>query len=257
MHPRCLERNYAHRSCRVLIPGEPTQLPLFRDFEGHASYDAMAFEFKQGRIAGCAKHFRVQSLDGSAVGAPARGFGGRRNPHYLRHELRRPLHHVTSVASYRAEGFLVLEAHHQSTSKSCRRGPVVGTSLLAALDRTSRDGAPTTSALAVYPLREHLRSAGAPGLDWRLGGGARIACGNRDALKEIADLERRGSLESGAGNGRDFGRARAITGARAGIRSSLLALARSPLGEIALAGQLGSALRRGTPLGSICSTLCG
>ena len=229
----------------LLVPDEPTQLAAFRDFEDTRPYDPIAFEFSQADLT-MREHFRVQSLDGFGCSALPRAVAAAGGIlHYLRYELRRPLSHITSVSSYRPDGFLVLDATTQTHLEIVQTRTPGGTSLLAALDRTvTAMGARQLRHWLLYPLRD------IPALQARqvlIGAWVEApgALGEmRASLKEVRDLERAlGRLSQGAGNGRDLSALGQSLSLVPGIKAQLQPLANGPLGAVALAGELDARLR--------------
>jgi DNA mismatch repair protein MutS len=84
------------------------------------------------------EQFRVQALDGfGCEELPAAVCAAGAIVHYLRHELRRSLSHVTKMSSYRRSQYMVLDAATQANLELVEsRGSGRDTSLVGALDRT-------------------------------------------------------------------------------------------------------------------------
>ncbi|MBS0657068.1 MAG: DNA mismatch repair protein MutS [Verrucomicrobia bacterium] len=190
----------------IIVSADVEQASAFADLADVRTYDAHAFEADAASLV-LREHFKVQSLD---------GFGCARLPlavsaagailHYLRHELRRPLEHITTLSSYRTDGFLALDASTQAHLEIVQSRSSEGRSLLQAVDRTVTPmGARQLRQWLLYPLRslETLRARQAAVSAW-VDEPGRLA-EFRLALKELRDLERAiGRLSQGAGNARDL-----------------------------------------------------
>ncbi len=189
-----------------LISDDPAQAAAFAEFAGTQAYDAHAFLCEQADHA-LREHFGVQSLDGfgcatmsQAVAAAGAIF------HYLRYAMRRPLDHVTSLRTYRPEGFLVLDNVSQTHLEIVRARSEGGTSLLGALDRTVTPlGARQLRQWLLFPLRDvaalEARQDFIAGLLAAPDGLRRL----RETLRDVRDLERTvGRLSQAAGSARDL-----------------------------------------------------
>lgn len=222
-----------------LVSGDPGQTRAFADLERARPYDAHAFVFEQAELA-LREHFRVQSLD---------GFGCARLPlavgaagallHYLRHEMRRPLTHITNLRSYQPEAFLVLDTVSQAHLEIVRARGEGGVSLLQALDRTVTPlGARLLRHWLLHPLRDldALRARQqvvadlleAPDYLRRL----------RETLKEVRDLERTvGRLSQATGSARDLAALQMSLAAVPALKQLL-----ANMGETGLKGKLSARL---------------
>ena len=189
-----------------LVSDDPAQAAAFADFGQTLPYDAHAFVCEQADHA-LREHFGVQSLDGfgcatmgKAVAAAGAIF------HYLRYAMRRPLDHVTSLRTYRPEGFLILDHVSQTHLEIVRARNEGGTSLLQALDRTVTPlGARQLRQWLLYPLRDvaalEARQDFVAGLLAAPEGLRRL----RETLREVRDLERTvGRLSQATGSARDL-----------------------------------------------------
>lgn len=190
----------------IIVSADATQAETFADLADVRTYDAHAFEPDAAELA-LKEHFHVQSLDGfgcARLGNAVCAAGA--ILHYLRHELRRPLEHVTTLSTYRTDNFLALDANTQAHLEIVQSRSPEGKSLLQAVDRTVTPmGARQLRQWLLYPLRdlETLRARQASVSAWSDDPG-RLA-GFRAALKELRDLERAiGRLSQGAGNARDL-----------------------------------------------------
>ena len=154
------------------------------------------------------EHFRVQSLDGfgcsempAAIGAAGAIL------HYLQHELRRSLGHITRLVAYRNSQFMIVDAVTQANLELVQsRGGARDTSLLGALDRTVTPmGARKLRDWILHPvcqldeLRERQEFIGTLLAEPFLLGNL------RETLKSIRDMERTvGRLTQTGGNARDL-----------------------------------------------------
>ena len=119
----------------VLVSEE--QAAQFHHLRGVLARDGYTFLREQAYFT-LREHFRVQSLDGfgcddlpAAIGAAGAIV------HYLKHELRRSLGHITRLHCYRNADFMLLDAATQANLELVEsRGGGRDTSLLGALDRT-------------------------------------------------------------------------------------------------------------------------
>ena len=189
-----------------LVSDEPAQAEAFAGFADVKPYDSHAFVFEQADFS-LREHFGVQSLDGFGAGGLPRAVSAAGAIfHYLQHQMRRPLDHVTRLSTYHPDAFLVLDAVSQSHLEIVRaRGPE-GTSLLQALDRTVTPlGARRLRQWLLYPLRSvrPLLSRQQVVADLlESPDGLREL---RETLREVRDLERAlGRLSQTNGNARDL-----------------------------------------------------
>ncbi len=189
-----------------LVSDDPAQAGAFADFAGTQPYDAHAFVC-EGADHLLREHFRVQSLDGfgcanlpRAVSAAGALF------HYLQHQMRRPLGHVTGLRSYQPESFLVLDAVSQVHLEIVKARSEGGTSLLTALDRTVTPlGARQLRHWLLYPLRDLAALEARQDLIGDLLAAPDCLRQARETLREVRDLERTvGRLSQSTGNARDL-----------------------------------------------------
>jgi DNA mismatch repair protein MutS len=154
------------------------------------------------------EHFKVQSLDGFGCGdmRPAIGAAGA-ILHYLQHELRRSLGHVSKLTAYRNAQFMVVDAVTQANLELVQsRGGNRDTSLLGALDRTVTPmGARKLRDWILHPLCDLAPLRGRQETIGQLLGEPFIFSRLRDTLKGIRDMERTvGRLTQTGGNARDL-----------------------------------------------------
>jgi DNA mismatch repair protein MutS len=179
----------------------------FKHLTGLVARDGYAFLFDQAYHT-LLQTFRVQALDGfGCEDLPAAVCAAGALVHYLKHELRRSLTHVTRMTSYRRSQFMVLDAATQANLELVdARGGGRDTSLLGALDRTVTPmGARRLRNWILHPLCE------IEPLDARLNAiGLFLKQPHqllqiRETLKSIRDVERTvGRLAQTGGNARDL-----------------------------------------------------
>ena len=188
------------------VSDEPAQAEAFAGFAEVKPYDSHAFVFEQADFS-LREHFGVQSLDGFGAGDLPRAVSAAGAIfHYLQHQMRRPLDHVTRLSTYHPDAFLVLDAVSQSHLEIVRARSAEGTSLLQALDRTVTPlGARRLRQWLLYPLRsvKPLRSRQQFVAD--LLETPDCLRELRETLREVRDLERAlGRLSQTNGNARDL-----------------------------------------------------
>ncbi|HYR58551.1 MAG TPA: DNA mismatch repair protein MutS [Chthoniobacteraceae bacterium] len=196
----------------LLVPEE--QAAQFRDLS-RAPVPRDGFTFLHDHAyPALREHFKVQSLDGfgctempAAIGAAGAIL------HYLRHELRRSLGHVTRLVAYRNSQFMVLDAATQSNLElvEARNAGAKGTggrdtSLLGALDRTVTPmGARKLRDWILHPLCELPELRARQEMIGALLAEPFLLGNLRETLKSIRDMERTvGRLTQTGGNARDL-----------------------------------------------------
>ena len=137
-----------------LVGDDPAQAAAFAGFADVKPYDSHAFVLEQADFT-LREHFGVQSLDGFGAAEMTRAVPAAGAIfHYLQHQMRRPLDHVTRLSTYHPDAFLVLDAVSQSHLEIVKARTAEGTSLLQALDRTVTPlGARRLRQWLLYPLR--------------------------------------------------------------------------------------------------------
>jgi DNA mismatch repair protein MutS len=214
----------------VLVPEE--HAAALREFaRGLVVRDGYTF-LADHALPALREHFKVQSLDGfgcsempAAIGAAGAIL------HYLKHELRRSLDHVSRLVAYRNSQFMIVDATTQANLELVQsRGGQRDTSLLGALDRTVTPmGARKLRDWILHPLcqlaelgqRQHFIGAllAEPFLLGSL----------RDTLKSIRDVERTvGRLTQTGGNARDLQVLRTSLEQIPQLRADLQALTAAP-----------------------------
>jgi len=205
------------------------------------SYDGWTFAPETAQFT-LRDHFKVASLDGfglrnrsAAVGAAGAAV------HYLTHELRREVGHLTRLAFYQSSDFLVLDAttlRHLEVLEPMHRDAPRESCLYGALNRTVtpmgarrlRDWLSQPLA-AVEPIRE--RQAAVQLFVEQAAALTQV----REALKEVRDLERTVSrLSVGAGNARDLVALRHALLQVPKVRAALATLPEVPAGAAGAAG---------------------
>ena len=169
-------------------------------------YDSHAFVFEQADFS-LREHFGVQSLDGFGAGDLPRAVSAAGAIfHYLQHQMRRPLDHVTRLSTYHPDAFLVLDAVSQSHLEIVRARSAEGTSLLQALDRTVTPlGARRLRQWLLYPLRGVKPLLSRQQVVADLLETPDCLRELRETLREVRDLERAlGRLSQTNGNARDL-----------------------------------------------------
>jgi DNA mismatch repair protein MutS len=169
-------------------------------------YDAYTFSLDQAVYA-LREHFKVQSLDGFGCSEmPAAVASAGAIVHYLKHQLRRRIDHVTRLSVYRNSNFMVVDATTQANLELVTSRGARDTSLLGALDRTVTPmGARKLRDWILHPLCEIPALVQRQQLiaDYLADPFLLSKC--RESLKVIRDIERTVSrLSQGGGNARDL-----------------------------------------------------
>ncbi len=179
----------------------------FRDLRGVVVRDGYTFLLDQAGFT-LREQFKVQSLDGFGCEAmPSAVCAAGAIVHYLHHELRRSLAHITRLTCYHRTQFMIVDAATQSNLELVQsRSGSKDTSLLGALDRTVTPmGARKMRDWILHPLcdlavleqRQEIIGAllSEPYLLGKL----------RESLRSIRDVERTiGRLTQTGGNARDM-----------------------------------------------------
>ena len=182
------------------------QEPLFRQVPGALAYDHYAFLPENARFTLC-EHFKVKSLDGFGCGDLPEAIGAAGAiVHYLKHQLRRKIDHLSSLRCEAPNDHVVLDAATQANLELVSSRGVRDTSLLASLDRTVTPmGGRRLRAWILQPIRD------LPALEQRqqfiadLLQEPDLFAALRETLRSIRDLERAcGRLSQASGNPRDL-----------------------------------------------------
>ena len=126
----------------------------FRELPNALNYDSYAFLPEQAVFTLC-EHFKVKSLDGFGCGQmPQAVAAAGAIVHYLKHQLRRKIDHLTSLRSDAPADYVLLDAATQINLELVESRSVRDTTLLAVLDRTATPmGGRKLRAWILQPLR--------------------------------------------------------------------------------------------------------
>jgi len=232
-------------------------------------YDSYAFLLEQAVFTLC-EHFKTKSLDGFGCGAMSQAVAAAGAiVHYLKHQLRRNIDHLTSLHCDAPAEYVMLDAATQANLELVESRGARNTSLLAVLDRTVTPmGGRRLRSWILQPLRNLHELERRQQMIADLLQEPDLLAAIRAQLKPIRDIERATSrLSQASGNARDlvalkfslqeipklknelqqlierseFGRARPQP-ARHGEGSPIKAEEDGGLGELALPMQLQSAI---------------
>src|SRR6266481_660174 len=169
-------------------------------------YDSYAFLPEQAVFTLC-EHFRVKSLDGfGCAQMPQAVAAAGAIVHYLKHQLRRKIDHLSSLRTDAPADYVLLDAATQINLELVESRSVRDTTLLAVLDRTATPmGGRKLRAWILQPLRN------LPELQRRQQMIADflqepdLLAAIRGELKSIRDIERAtGRFSQASGNARDL-----------------------------------------------------
>jgi DNA mismatch repair protein MutS len=137
----------------LLISSE--QKPQIGELDHALEYDSYAFLLEQA-IFTLREHFKVQSLDGfGCAQMPAAVSAAGAIVHYLKHQLRRKIEHVTSLRCDAPTHYVLLDSATQSNLELVESRDARDASLLSVLDRTETPmGARKLRAWILQPLRD-------------------------------------------------------------------------------------------------------
>ena len=178
----------------------------FADIAGVLGYDTYAFLPEQAAFT-LGEHFKTKSLD---------GFGCARMPqavaaagaivHYLKHQLRRRIDHLTSLRCDAPTHYVVLDAATQTNLELVESRSARDTSLLAVLDRTVTPmGGRKLRAWILQPLRNLTELECRQQMIADFLQEPDLLASIRGDLKSIRDIERAaGRLSQASGNARDL-----------------------------------------------------
>jgi DNA mismatch repair protein MutS len=188
----------------VLVSEERKE--TFGDIPGAVGCDGYAFLMEQAYFT-LRDHFKVQSLDGfgcqemeSAIGAAGAIL------HYLKHQMRRQIGHVTRLVSYRNSNYMTVDAATQANLELVASRGARDTSLLGALDRTVTPmGGRKLRDWILHPLCEIEPLIERQQLIADFLAEPFLLSKCRESLKSIRDIERTvGRLSQAGGNARDL-----------------------------------------------------
>src|SRR6266566_1515674 len=206
-------------------------------------YDSYAFLPEQAVFTLC-EHFKVKSLDGFGCAQMPQGVAAAGAiVHYLKHQLRRTIDHLTSLRSDAPADYVLLDAATQINLELVESRSVRDTSLLAVLDRTATPmGGRKLRAWILQPLRNLPELQRRQQMIADLLQEPDLLPAIRGELKSIRDIERAtGRLSQASGNARDL----------VALKTSLQEIPK-------LKGELAKLIERvefGTAKGSACVSL--
>src|SRR6059036_291862 len=169
-------------------------------------YDSYAFLPEQAIFTLC-EHFKVKSLDGFGCGEMSRAVAAAGAiVHYLKHQLRRNIDHLTSLRCDAPAHYVVLDAATQTNLELVESRSARDTSLLAVLDRTITPmGGRRLRAWILQPLRNLSELECRQQMIADLLQEPDLLASLRASLKSIRDIERAaGRLSQASGNARDL-----------------------------------------------------
>jgi DNA mismatch repair protein MutS len=169
-------------------------------------YDSYAFLPEQAIFTLC-EHFKVKSLDGfGCEQMPAAVAAAGAIVHYLKHQLRRKIDHLTSLRCDAPESHVLLDSATQTNLELVESRGARGTSLLSVLDRTITPmGARKLRAWILQPLRDLAELQRRQQMIGYLLQESDLLGSIRAELKSIRDIERAtGRLSQASGNARDL-----------------------------------------------------
>src|SRR5438132_1193027 len=188
----------------LLVSDEQKQ--QFSEINGALGYDTYAFLPEQAAFTLC-EHFKVKSLDGFGCGEmPQAVIAAGAIVHYLKHQLRRNIDHLTSLRCDAPAHYVVLDAATQTNLELVESRSARDTSLLAVLDRTITPmGGRRLRAWILQPLRNLTELECRQQMIADLLQEPDLLASLRASLKLIRDIERAISrLSQASGNARDL-----------------------------------------------------
>ena len=169
-------------------------------------YDSYAFLPEQAIFTLC-EHFKTKSLDGfGCAQMPAAVAAAGAIVHYLKHQLRRKIDHLTSLRCDAPAQYVLLDSATQANLELVESRGAQNTSLLAVLDRTETPmGARKLRAWILQPLRDVTELQRRQQMIGDLLQEPDLLPSIRAELKSIRDIERAaGRLSQASGNARDL-----------------------------------------------------
>ncbi len=182
------------------------QQEQFAGLDRALMHDGYAFLPEQAVFTLC-EHFGVKSLDGfGCTNMPAAVAAAGAIVHYLKHQLRRKIDHLTSLRCDVAAESVVLDLATQANLELVASRGARDTSLLAALDRTITPmGGRKLRAWILQPLRNLEELERRQQMIADLLGEPELLAALREELKSVRDIERAiGRLSQVSGNARDL-----------------------------------------------------
>jgi DNA mismatch repair protein MutS len=188
----------------LLISDEQTE--EFDSFDRTLPYDHYAFLTENARFTLC-EHFKVKSLDGFGCSdLPQAIAAAGAIVHYLKHQLRRKIDHLTGLRCDAPTDHVLLDAATQANLELVTARGARDTSLLAALDRTITSmGGRRLRQWILQPIRDLNELGSRQQFIADLLQEPDLLASLRESLKGIRDLERSaGRLSQASGNPRDL-----------------------------------------------------
>ena len=169
-------------------------------------YDSYAFLSEQAVFTLC-EHFKTKSLDGFGCGEMSQAVAAAGAiVHYLKHQLRRKIDHLTSLRCDAPAEYVMLDAATQTNLELVESRGARNTSLLAVLDRTITPmGGRRLRSWILQPLRNLSELERRQQMIADLLQEPDLLAAIRAQLKPIRDIERATSrLSQASGNARDL-----------------------------------------------------
>jgi DNA mismatch repair protein MutS len=188
----------------LLISSE--QKPQTGEIDHALEYDSYAFLPEQAIFTLC-EHFKVKSLDGfGCAQMPAAVTAAGAIVHYLKHQLRRKIDHLTSLHCDAPADHVLLDSATQANLELVEWRGARDASLLSVLDRTITPmGARKLRAWILQPLRDLTELQRRQQMIADLLQEPELLASIRAELKSIRDIERAaGRLSQASGNARDL-----------------------------------------------------
>jgi DNA mismatch repair protein MutS len=188
----------------LLISSE--QKPQTGEIDHALEYDSYAFLPEQAIFTLC-EHFKVKSLDGfGCAQMPAAVAAAGAIVHYLKHQLRRKIDHLTSLHCDAPTDHVLLDSATQANLELVESHGPRDASLLSVLDRSITPmGARKLRAWILQPLRDLTELQRRQQMIGQLLQESDLLGSIRAELKTIRDIERAaGRLSQASGNARDL-----------------------------------------------------
>ena len=188
----------------LLISSE--QKPQIGELYHALEYDSYAFLLEQASFT-LREHFKVQSLDGfGCAQMPAAVSAAGAIVHYLKHQLRRKIEHVTSLRCDAPADYVLLDSATQANLELVESRDARDASLLSVLDRTETSmGARKLRTWILQPLRDVAELQRRQQMIADLLQEPDLLASILAELRSIRDIERSGGrLSQASGNARDL-----------------------------------------------------
>src|SRR5262245_43650464 len=188
----------------LLISSE--QKDQLGDIDHALEYDSYAFLPEQATFTLC-EHFKTKSLDGFGCGEMSQAVAAAGAiVHYLKHQLRRNIDHLTSLRCDAPADYVMLDAATQTNLELVESRGTRNTTLLAVLDRTVTPmGGRKLRSWILQPLRNLHELERRQQMIADLLQEPDLLAAIRAQLKSIRDIERATSrLSQASGNARDL-----------------------------------------------------